>query len=111
MNILIQISLGAGGTYSRVYSQCGTAELQGTAPSSKQCQTTPQRGHTSLYSFLQCKRVLMFSILFFGGVPIASLGLSLVTMRRGLLFIAVSGLLISVASLVTKHWLHAHSLQ
>ena len=44
-------------------------------------------------------------------VPIASLGLSLVTMRRGLLFIAVRGLLISVASLVTKHWLHAHSLQ
>ena len=62
-NILIHVSLGTCETFSRVYTQCGTAGSQGIASSSRQCKTTPQRGCTSFYSFLQCKRVLMLPIL------------------------------------------------
>ena len=58
---------------------------------------------TQYKTWFVCLFIYLFIYLWLRWVFIAARGLSLVAVERGLLFVAVRGLLIEVASLVAEH--------
>ena len=58
---------------------------------------------TQYKTWFGCLFIYLFIYLWLRWVFIAARGLSLVAVERGLLFVAVRGLLIEVASLVAEH--------
>ena len=64
-----------------------------------------QPSTVTIYSFFFLNKLILFIYFWLRQVCIAACGLSLVVASRGLLFVAVRGFLVKVASLVSEHGL------